>query len=255
MTSFCLSTWKLWSGCYGCQRRCHAVTDEILDLRPEAGIALALHMAGGESALEPRCSGARHGSLLVVEAVVAENPGFGIIGGGDLGAAVDQAMRLIKIHRGGDVVGDDLVVLPGLGDAVDLHGEQHGDSNTIQFAREHHYGGRSPTVAEQNDARLGFFLGAQNAVMIHVEPAKDGFVSGSSVTVLEDLDGRVFRQVGLNSVGQLHGAVIEIVVAHEAAGEADEDVRRCGWGMGGDGSVCGMEPGRGRGHDCDQGRG
>lgn len=121
----------------------HALANQVLDLRPEAGVALALHVAGGEGVLEPGGSGAGDGGFLVVEAVVAEDLGFGIIGGGDFGAAVDQAVGLVKICRGGDVVGDDFVVLPGLGDAVDLNRQEHGDSDAIEFAREHDHGGRS----------------------------------------------------------------------------------------------------------------
>ena len=59
---------------------------------------------------------------------------------------------------------------------------------------------------------------------VRVEQAKDGLIGGSPVTVLKDLDGRAFWQIVLNSVGELHGAVVEIVVAHEAAGKTDEDV-------------------------------
>ena len=77
------------------------------------------------------------------------------------------------------------------------------------------------------------------------------------MAVLEDLDGCALGKVVLNSMCKLYGAVVQIVVAHEAAGKADKDVGRRGRGMGGDGSVCGsgVEQGRGRGQGCDQGCG
>ena len=134
--------------------RFHVLPHEILDLGPEVGIALALHMAGRERVLEPGCSLARHRSFLVVETVVSKNLRFGIVRGGDLCAAVNQAVRLIEVDRRRNVFRDDSVALPRLGDAVDLHSEQHGDSGTIQFTGQHHDGGRSPTVAEQDDAGL-----------------------------------------------------------------------------------------------------
>ena len=63
-------------------------------------------------------------------------------------------MRLIEVDRRGDIVGNDLVVLPGLGDAVHLHRQEHRDSRAIQFARQQYHGGSSPTVAEENDVGL-----------------------------------------------------------------------------------------------------
>ena len=79
-------------------------------------------------------------------------------------------------------------------------------------------------MAEQDDARLRFFLGAQDAVMIGVEQAQDGLVRSFSVTVLKDLNQCTFRKVLANSLRELHGPVVAIVVAHEAASKTDEDV-------------------------------
>src|SRR6202158_4915904 len=138
-------------------------------------------MAGSENVLEPGPGAALHRLLPVIEAVVSKNLRLGIVGSDDLGAAVQQAMRLIKVHRLGDIVGDDLIALPRFLDAVDLYCKQHRDSCSIQFARQHDDGRSSPTVAEENDARLRFFLLAEEAIGIAVEQAKNGFVGGSPV--------------------------------------------------------------------------
>src|ERR1700757_1123441 len=138
-------------------------------------------MAGSEYALEPGTAAALHWFLPVIEAVVSKNLRLGIVGSDDLGAAVQQSMRLIKVHCLGDIVGDDLIALPRFLDAVDLYRKQHRDSSPIQFARQHDDGRSSPTVAEENDARLRFFLVAEDAIVIAVEEAKNGFVGGSPV--------------------------------------------------------------------------
>src|SRR5579862_5025719 len=165
-------------------------------------------MVGGECPLEPRSALALHWSFLVVEAVVAENLRLGIIGGLDLCSPMHQAVRLIKIYRGRDIVGDNLVVLPRLGDAVNLDGEQHWDSRPIQFARQHHYGGGSPAVAKQDDPRLRFFLGAQNSVMIDVEQAQNCLVRSPSVAVFKNLDRVAFREALANLLGKFYGSVL-----------------------------------------------
>lgn len=191
---------------------------------------MALHVAGGKGTFEPGCAFATDGLFLVVEAVVAEDLRFRIVGGGDLGATVDQAMGLVEVDGGGDVFGDDFVVLPRFRDAVDLNCQQDWNANSVQFAGEHDYGGGSPTVAEEDDAGLRFFLVAEDAVVVAVEFAEDCVVGGAAVAVLEDLDLGV-GQGGAHVLSELYGAVVGVVVADEASGEADENVR---------GGCCGM---------------
>jgi hypothetical protein len=106
-------------------------------------------------------------------------------------------------------------------------------------------------VAEQDDARLRLFLAAQDAIMIGVEQAKNGLVRNFSVAVLEDLDGGTFRKVLLNSLRQLHGPVVWVVVADKAARKTDEDITGCGWGTAGHGSVSGCEQGSCRSKGCE----
>ena len=135
-----------------------------------------------------------HRLFLVIETVVAENLRLRIVRGCDLGAAMNQTVRLVEIHRRGDVLRDDAVILPRLGDAVDLYSQQHRDSGAIQFARQHHDRGRSPTVAKENDVRPRLFFVAENAVVIAVEQTKDRVVSGLPVAVLEDPNVGIFRK-------------------------------------------------------------
>ena len=96
-------------------------------------------------------------------------------------------------------------------------------------------------MAEEDDVRLRFFPVAQDAVMIGVEQAQDGFVSCLSVAVLEDLDRGALGQFLLKFERKPHGPVERIVVAHESAGKADEDVRRR-WGKAGHNPVGSCEP-------------
>jgi len=96
--------------------------DHGLDLRPEVGIALALHVAGGEDAVPPRSFGALDVILFVIEEVVAQDFGPGGINGGDVATAVDDALSLIKIHGLGYVIRNEGIVLPEFGDTIDLDG-------------------------------------------------------------------------------------------------------------------------------------
>src|ERR1700686_796703 len=207
-------------------------------------------MAGSEYVLEPGTAAALHRLLPVIEAVVSKNLRLGIVGSYDLCAAVQQAMGLIKIPCLGDIVGDDLIALPRLLNAVDLHRKQHRDSCSIQFARQHDDGRSSPTVAEENDARLRFFLIAEDAIVIAVEQAKNGFVGGSPVAVLKDLDYVACRKVLPNALRQFHRAVARIIMALKAARKTDEDVRDSCGRTTGNGAVGGHEAWPCRAEDC-----
>ena len=132
----------------------HGPVHQVCDLGPDMGIAFAFEVGVHEGLAEPRCAGAGHRICFVVETVVAEDFCFLRIGSADLMASVDEAVGLIEVHRRRDIGGDDAIFLPELGDAVDLNGEQHGNSGTLQLARQHDYGGGSPTVAEENDSCL-----------------------------------------------------------------------------------------------------
>src|ERR1700687_5990064 len=207
-------------------------------------------MVGSEYVLEPGTSAALHRLLPVIEAVVSKNLRLGTVDSYDLAAAVQQAMRLIKVHCLGDVVGDDLISLPRFLDAVDLHRKQHGDSCSIQFARQHDDGRSSPTVTEENDARLRLFLITEDAIVIAVEQAKNGVVGGSPVAVLKDLDYVSCRKVLSNSLGKPHRPVARTIVTLKAARKTDEDIRDNRGRTTSNGAVGGHEARPSRAEDC-----
>src|SRR6202035_3870842 len=91
------------------------------DPRPETRVAFALHVAGSKEAVNPGSLWALYWILPVIGEVIPQNFGFRGISGGDLRAAVDDAMRLIKVHSLGDVVGNHGIVLPDFGDTINLH--------------------------------------------------------------------------------------------------------------------------------------
>jgi len=108
--------------------RSEAFSYHASDLRPKAGIALALHVAGSEDSLPPGGFGAFDRSLFVIDAVVPEDLSACGIGGSDLATAVENARGLIKIYGLGNVIGNDRVVLPPLGDTIHLHRQRNGNA-------------------------------------------------------------------------------------------------------------------------------
>ena len=147
----------------------HVLSHQGFDLRPEAGIALALHVVRGEDPVDPGSLRALHGSFAVIDAVVPQYVSFGGIGGHDLRAAMDQTVRLVKIYGLGNVAGYHGIVLPKLGDAIDLYRKQDRDAIPLQIAGKHDRCGSSPTLAEQDNACPCLFLRRQKAVPIAIE--------------------------------------------------------------------------------------
>lgn len=130
----------------------------VFDQRPQVRIALALHVAGSEETLHAGLVRARNRIFLVIDAVIPQNLGLRRVGGGNLCPAVENAMRLIKVHGLRDIAGNDGIVLPDFGDAVDLHSEQNGNSGFLQVTSQQYGGGCSPTVAEDDNASPSFFV-------------------------------------------------------------------------------------------------
>jgi hypothetical protein len=86
------------------------------DLRPKVRIALALHVARGEDSVPPGGLSALDGSFLVINPVIPQDFRLCGIRCRDLATAMDNALRLIKVHRFGDVVRNNGIVLPEFGD-------------------------------------------------------------------------------------------------------------------------------------------
>ena len=122
--------------------------DQGFDLGPEVGVAFALHVAGGEDAVPEGVLGAGGGIFPVVHEVVAEDFGLCGIGGRDAAATVDDALGLIEVDGLGDIVGDDGVVLPEFGHAIDLYGELNWNAFTLQVASQRNRGCGAPALTK-----------------------------------------------------------------------------------------------------------
>ena len=186
-------------------------------------IALALHVAGSEETLDTGLVGARDWIFPVVDAVIPQNFGFRRVGGRNLFSAVEDAMRLVEVHRLRDVARNDGIVLPDLGDAVDLHGEQNGNPRLLQVASEQYGGCGSPTVAEDDNASPSFFFSGEATVVIDIEQAHDRIVGTLPAAVFKDGNVGVLGRGSLDSLGEANRAVVKIVVAYEAAHETDDN--------------------------------
>ena len=202
----------------------HALADQRLDPRPEMGIAFALHVTGSEGAVEPGSSFTLDGRLPVIVAIVAENLGAGGVGGNNLRAAVNKAVRLIEVYGGSDIVGDGAVFLPELGDAINLDREQDGNSTAIQLTSKQDNGRGAPAVAVKNDVSLRFFGVGKSAVVIAIEQVKDGLIRQLSMTVLENANVGAFRSGALDALRDLDCPVVRVIVTNKAAHKADDDV-------------------------------
>ena len=203
--------------------RLQALPDQALNLRPEVRIARTLNVVGHERPVKPGRSLAPDRGLVVIVAIVAEDLCLGAVGGADKRPAMDQAMRLEEIHGGGDVFGNDSIALPEFGYAVDLHGEQHRDAHTIQLASEKNNRRCPPTMTEEDDMGLRFFLIGKDSIVIAIKQAKNLLVGRLPVAILEDLNVSSVRDDLLDALGQLYRAMVRVVVAYESAGEPDDD--------------------------------
>jgi len=187
-------------------------------------IAFALHVPGSEEAIRPRSSWAVDWSFFVVHAVVAQNRGLGGIGGKDLAPAVDNACCLIKVHGLGDVVGNDGIVLPQFGDTIHLHRQQDRYTSATQIARQQHRRSCSPTVAKENNASSILLFGGEDTVVIGIEKSDNGIIGPFSAAILENPDIGALGSSLPDTLRELNGAVVRIVVTDEATHEADHNV-------------------------------
>jgi hypothetical protein len=194
------------------------------DPRPETRVAFALHVAGSKHAVNPGSLRALDWIFPVIGEVIPQNFCLRGISGRDLRPAVDDAMGLIKIDGLGDIVGNNGIVLPDLGDAIHLHRQQNRYARSAQFASEQHCGRCSPALAEQDNSGAGFFFGGESAVAVGIEQPHDGIKGPLPAPVFENSDVSVFGNDGADSLRQPNRAVVRVVVADEAAHKTDDDV-------------------------------
>lgn len=147
---------------------------------------------------------------------------------------MNQPMRLIEVDRFRDIGGNHGIVLPELGDAINLHGQQDRNAVSLQIARQQHGSRSAPAMAEEHDVGMSLFGFGESPVAIEVEQMHDRFEGVPAVTVFEDLYVRVRGKTTLYALGELHGAMMRIVVADESAHESDHDTGGRG-GLGADG--------------------
>jgi len=105
-------------------------------LIPDCGIALDLNVGFHENAVPPRILAAAERFCLVVGTKIPKDARARRIGSANLSLAVEHAIELIEIDSLADVRGDDGVILPLLGDAIDLDGENYRDTVFFQLACE-----------------------------------------------------------------------------------------------------------------------
>lgn len=78
-------------------------------------------------------------------------------------------------------------------------------------------------MAKQDDMSARLFLVGEDSIVIAIKQAENGVVGGLPVTIFEDPDVGVVREIILDALRQLHRAVIGVVVAYEAAGKSNND--------------------------------
>jgi hypothetical protein len=80
-------------------------------------------------------------------------------------------------------------------------------------------------VAEKNDAGSSFFFRGKNAVAIGIEKAEDSVVGLLPAAVLKNPDVSIFGNGSLHLLRELNRTLGRVVMADEAADEADHNVR------------------------------
>ncbi len=81
---------------------------------------------------------------------------------------MDEALGLVKIHSLGNVLRNQRIVLPNLGDAIHLHGHQNWNILALQIASQQHGCRCSPAVTEQDDSSTGLFRRGKYAIMVGI---------------------------------------------------------------------------------------
>ena len=178
------------------------------------------------------------GAVFVGHADVAEDFGVSGVGGDDLRLAVQGALGLIEVDRGGDVGGDGGGFMEGFADGVYLDSEGDGNAHFAEVAGEGDGFGGAPTVAVDDDGGLLFFEGGEDAVVVGVEEAEDVVESFLPVVIAEDfgVDGGI---PVAKICGELDFGVLGVVTADEAADKAnDDDVAGGGGERGGERFGC-----------------
>ena len=115
------------------------------------------------------------GTVFVGHENVAEDLCACGIGGDNLRLSVEKTiwLMLIEVDRGGDVGGDGGGRVTGFANRVDLDGERHRNTHLTQLICEFDCFGGAPAVSVDDDGRLLFFEGREDAIVVGIEEAQD----------------------------------------------------------------------------------
>lgn len=202
--------------------------DKVFYPAPDGIVVLDFDVRVHEGTRIPTVTCAGDGIAGVIRLIVSQDAGAAGIDGLNGFSSVKDAVRLVEVYGFADVGRDAPVVFAGFFDAVDLNGEQDGDAETVEFAREVDSFGCSPTVAEKDDAGCAFFAFAQLAVVAGIERCKDG-AKGLMRVMVGEGDG--IDHAGIVKIevsGKARFAVREIVAMNASAHEADDEQGRAG---------------------------
>ena len=114
--------------------RPQARLDKVLNLRPNAWIALDGGVALEEEPVVPRVGMAPLRFFLISKIEIADDGSARRISRNNLRAAVNHALTLIKINCFADVCRNDGIVLPVLTHAVYLNCQPNRDAIVLQFS-------------------------------------------------------------------------------------------------------------------------
>lgn len=148
---------------------------------------------------------------------------MGGIGSHDLPTAMHNTLGLVKVHGFGNIVRDDGIVLPPLRNAINLNGQRNRNPHALQIAREKHGRGRSPTVTEEDDPRVSFFLRAENPVVVSIEQSQHSIKGILPAAVLKNLNISAVGNSAPDLLGKDHGPMMRVFMADETTYEPDDD--------------------------------
>jgi hypothetical protein len=202
------------------------LADELFDALPNVLVALDFDVASHEDATEPGILRARNRIRGVVHAEIAQDLGAGSVRRKDFLLSANEAFVLVEIRGVVDVVRNERVILARLRHAVDLDGEEHGDSLGLELLRKGHDGASSPAVTVQDNACGSPLLVRYGARVACTQKIEKPAVSITHAMIFECFDVNGGWIVFLQTSRDLHGTMDGVIAAHESAEEPQDDYGR-----------------------------
>ncbi len=198
---------------------------------PDRRVAFNLGMGPGQVAVPPGVVRAIDGVVAIVKLEISDDMSARRIGRANRFASVNEASDLEKINRLSDVGGNVRVILAALGNTIDLNGQQNGDAELPEGAREVDALRRTPTVSIENDARLLFLGARERAIMVGIEKIQDLPQGFSLAMIFERLDVNPIRIFLPKMRRELNFRMDSIVMTNVAAQKTNNDGRSGRWGF------------------------